>query len=66
MKKIFSIFIIFNLFIGCSFIESKSFYETFINPNFDIELNEDWQLADSGKSPLIMGGDEWLIYEKSL
>ena len=40
MKKIFSMFIIFNLFIGCSFIESKSFYETFINPNFDIEINE--------------------------
>ena len=41
MKKIFSIFIIFNLFIGCSFIESKSFYQTFINPNFDIEINDD-------------------------
>ena len=41
MKKIFSMFIIFNLFIGCSFIESKSFYETFINPNFDIEINDD-------------------------
>ena len=37
-----------------------------IQPGLDIELNEDWQLADSGKSPLIMGGDEWLIYEKSL
>ena len=47
MKKIFSIFIIFNLFIGCSFIESKSFYETFINSNFDIEINED----DNGQSP---------------
>ena len=41
MKKIFPIFIIFNLLIGCSFIESKSFYETFINPNFDIEINDD-------------------------
>ena len=41
MKKFFSIFIIFNFFIGCSFIESKSFYETFINPNFDIEINDD-------------------------
>jgi|TARA_B110000008_G_scaffold246716_1_gene257715 hypothetical protein len=47
MKKIFSIFIIFNLFIGCSFIESKSFYETFINPNFDIEINDD----DKGQAP---------------
>ena len=47
MKKIFSIFIIFNLFIGCSFIESKSFYETFINPNLDIEINDD----DSGQAP---------------
>ena len=46
MKKFFSIFIIFNLFIGCSFIESKSFYETFINPNFDIEINDD----DSGET----------------
>ncbi len=41
MKKFFSIFIISNLFFGCSFIESKSFYQTFINPNFDIEINED-------------------------
>tara|TARA_Y100000992_G_scaffold22161_1_gene12706 strand:- start:222 stop:392 length:171 start_codon:yes stop_codon:yes gene_type:complete len=47
MKKIFSIFIIFNLFIGCSFIESKSFYETFINPNFDTEINDD----DNGQAP---------------
>ena len=47
MKKIFSMFIIFNLFIGCSFIESKSFYETFINPNLDIEINED----DKGQAP---------------
>ena len=41
MKKFFSIFIIFNLFIGCSFIESKSFYQTFINPKFDIEISGD-------------------------
>ena len=47
MKKIFSMFIIFNLFIGCSFIESKSFYETFINPNLDIEIND----HDSGPAP---------------
>ena len=47
MKKIFSMFIIFNLFIGCSFIESKSFYETFINPNFDVEINDD----DKGQAP---------------
>ena len=47
MKKIFSMFIIFNLFIGCSFIESKSLYETFINPNFDIEINDD----DKGQAP---------------
>ena len=47
MKIFFSIFVIFNLFIGCSFIESKSFYETFINPNFDIEINND----DSGEAP---------------
>ena len=47
MKKIFSMFIIFNLFIGCSFIESKSFYETFINPNLDIEINDD----DKGQAP---------------
>lgn len=37
-----------------------------IQPGLDIEINDDWQLADSGKSPLIMGADEWLIYEKSL
>ncbi len=47
MKKIFSIFIIFNLFIGCSFIKSKSFYQTFINPNFDIEIND----GDNGEVP---------------
>ena len=47
MKKIFSMFIIFNLFNGCSFIESKSFYETFINPNLDIEINDD----DKGQTP---------------
>ena len=47
MKKIFSMFIIFNLFIGCSFIESKSFYETFINPYLDIEINDD----DKGQAP---------------
>jgi len=41
MKKFFSIFIIFSLLIGCSFIESKSFYETFINPDFDIDINDD-------------------------
>ena len=41
MRNFLSIFIIFNLFIGCSFIESKSFYQTFINPNFDIEINDD-------------------------
>lgn len=37
-----------------------------IQPGLDIEIGEDWQLVDSGKSPLIMGADEWLIYEKSL
>ena len=47
MKKIFSIFIIFNLFIGCSFIESKSFYETFINPNFDIEIELEQAIINS-------------------
>ena len=47
MKNIFSIFIIFNLFIGCSFIESKSFYETFINPDLDIEINDN----DNEKAP---------------
>jgi len=41
MKNFFSIFMICNLFIGCSFIESKSFYQTFINPNFDIEISGD-------------------------
>ena len=37
-----------------------------IQPGLDIVIGEDWQLTDSGKSPLIMGADEWLIYEKSL
>ena len=37
-----------------------------IQPGLDIEISEDWQLVDSGKSPLIMGADEWLIYEISL
>ena len=36
-----------------------------IQPGLDIEISQDWQLVDSGKSPLIMGADEWLIYEKS-
>lgn len=37
-----------------------------IQPGLDIEISQDWQLVDSGKSPLIMGAGEWLIYEKSL
>ena len=37
-----------------------------IQPGLDIEIGEDWRLIDYGKSPIIMGADEWLIYEKSL
>ncbi len=47
MQKSFFIFFILYLLVGCSFIESKSFYETFINPNFDIEINDD----DNGQAP---------------
>ena len=39
MKASIAILIFFNLFMGCSFIESKSFYETFINPELDIEID---------------------------
>jgi len=42
MRKSFFIFFILYLLVGCSFIESKSFYETFINPDLDIKIdNED-------------------------
>tara|TARA_B100001287_G_C22233057_1_gene322407 strand:- start:19 stop:192 length:174 start_codon:yes stop_codon:yes gene_type:complete len=42
MQKSFFIFFILYLLVGCSFIESKSFYETFINPDLDIKIdNED-------------------------
>ena len=36
-----------------------------IQPGLEIELNQDWQLTASGNSPLIMGGEDWLIYEKT-
>ena len=42
MQKSFFIFFILYFLVGCSFIESKSFYETFINPDLDIKIdNED-------------------------
>jgi hypothetical protein len=41
MQRIFFIFVILSLLVGCSFIESKSFYETFINPNLDIEIENE-------------------------
>jgi len=41
MQKFFFIFVILSLLVGCSFIESKSFYETFINPNLDIEIENE-------------------------
>ena len=47
MIKSFSVFVILNLFVGCSFIESQSFYETFINPNLNIDVNDDY----SGQAP---------------
>ena len=47
MKNFFFIFVILNLLVGCSFIESKSFYETFINPNLDIEIED----KDNSQSP---------------
>ena len=39
MKISILILIFFIFFMGCSFIESKSFYETFINPELEIEIN---------------------------
>lgn len=39
MKNYIIFSIIFNLLIGCSFIESKSFYKTFVNPELEIEID---------------------------
>ena len=47
MQKFFLYLLFLNLLVGCSFIESKSFYETFINPNLDIEIENE----DNGQVP---------------
>ena len=40
MKNFFFVFIILILFSGCSLFEIESFYETFINPDLDIKIDD--------------------------